>query len=230
MIEMITQRVLANLPSGAVYPPIRPQGIAPSQGKTWEGENVTGKRLVPVAVSARHIHLSKQTIATLFGPEYILQPRNPLSQPGQFAAQETVSLIGPKKVISGVRILGPARVEDQVELSISDGISLGLDLPVRDSGDIKGSPGFTVSGPRGCVFVPQGAIAARRHLHADPQSARRLNLKDGQIVSVLCSTKRPVIFQDIMVRVNKAYALELHLDTDEANACNVKNGDLVEIV
>lgn len=192
--------------------------------------NQAEPRLIPVAVSARHAHVSKEHIQILFGRGYELKPRNPLSQPGQFAAEETVNIIGPRRCITGVRILGPARSSTQVELSVTDGISLGLKLHVRDSGDIAGSHGLTLAGPEGCVHIPEGVIAARRHLHLSTDDASRLKLTDKQVISVRARTKRPATLEDILVRVSGDFSMELHLDTDEANACMLKNGDMVEIV
>jgi len=178
-------------------------------------------RRVPVAVSARHAHLSQATIDRLFGPGHALVPRTPLAQHGQFAAQEVVSLIGPHGRIDHVRVLGPPRAADQVEISRSDEFVLGVDAPVRLSGDLENSPGITLEGPRGQVILEHGVICARRHIHMNPADAARLGLADHATVAVRVGGERGMVFEDVTVRVAPAFALQLHLDTDEANAAGV---------
>lgn len=186
---------------------------------------------IPVAVSARHAHLSQQTLDRLFGPGFRLSPRAPLSQPGQFAATETVSLIGPRGRIDSVRLMGPPREDDQVEISRTDEFTLGVDAPVRISGDLKNTPGITLEGPHGRVTISRGVIVARRHIHMSPQDARRLGVKDCDVVSVrIDSDGRDLVFADVSVRVSPEYRLEMHLDTDEANAAGLERGDSGEIV
>jgi acetate kinase len=186
---------------------------------------------IPVAVSARHAHLSQQTLEQLFGPGFQLTPRAPLSQPGQFSANETVSLIGPRGRIDNVRLLGPARRRDQVEISRTDEFTLGVDAPVRISGDLQNTPGITLEGPRGRVTIANGLIVARRHIHMGTDDAQRFGVKDCDVVSVrIDSDGRDVVFEDVSVRVSPDFQLELHLDTDEANAAGVGQGALAEIV
>jgi acetate kinase len=181
--------------------------------------------LIPVAVSARHAHLSQATIERLFGSGYRLEQRAPLSQTGQYAAQETVSLIGPRGRIDGVRILGPPRSADQVEISRSDEFTLGVDAPVRISGDLANTPGITLEGPRGRVPIRSGVICARRHVHMSPADAERLGVHDHQRVRVrIDSEGRDLTFEDVTVRVAPDFRLELHLDTDEANAARLSSG------
>lgn len=187
-------------------------------------------RTVPVALSARHVHLSPEHVEALFGPGYRLTPQADLSQPGQFAAKECVEVVGPRRSIPGVRVLGPPRGNTQVELSVSDGVVLGIALPNRLSGNLAGTPGLHLVGPRGAVRLRQGAIAAARHLHATPQDAGRLGLRDGQKVYARLLGARGIIFDEVVVRVADAARLELHLDTDEGNAAGVKSGDRAEIV
>jgi len=187
-------------------------------------------RTVPVALSARHVHLSKEHVEALFGPGYRLRPQAELSQPGQFAAMECVEVVGPRRSIPGVRVLGPPRGTTQVELSISDGVLLGIALPNRLSGNLDGTPGVHLMGPRGAVKLRHGAIAAARHLHATPADAERLGLRDGQKVYARLLGARGIIFDEVVVRVADAALLELHLDTDEGNAAGVKTGDRAEIV
>jgi propanediol utilization protein len=154
-----------------------------------------------------------------------------MSQAGQFAAQQTVSLIGPRGRIDNVRLMGPARKEDQIEISRSDEFVLGVDAPVRMSGDLHNTPGITVEGPLGRVTLPSGLIAARRHIHMNDADAARLGVKDHDVVAVsIDSANRDVTFNDVTVRVHPTFTLELHLDTDEANAAGVKQGDIATLV
>lgn len=186
---------------------------------------------VPIAVSARHAHLSRATIERLFGPGYQLAVRTPLSQTGQFAAQETVTLIGPRGRLEHVRLMGPPRQRDQVEISRSDEFALGVDAPVRISGDLANTPGITIAGPAGSVTLPSGLICARRHIHMPPHDAQRLGVADCDTVAVrIDSAGRDLTFNDVTVRIAPDFRLEMHLDTDEANAAGLKSGDLGEIV
>ena len=186
---------------------------------------------IPIAVSARHAHLSSATLHDLFGEGYQLHVRNWLSQTGQFSAQETVSLIGPHGRIDRVRLMGPPRQRDQIELSRSDECTLGIAAPLRISGDVANTPGLQVLGPAGSVTLPSGVITARRHIHINPEEARQLDLQDGQIVRVkVDSDGRGLIFGDVSVRVAPDFRLELHLDTDEANAAGVTSSSFAEIV
>ncbi|MFO7324202.1 MAG: phosphate propanoyltransferase [Pseudomonadota bacterium] len=181
--------------------------------------------VIPIAVSARHVHLSPRSIDRLFGPGHELKVKMPLSQPGHFAAVETVSLVGPKGRLDGVRIVGPPREEDQVELSRSDEIALGIDAPLRLSGDLADTPGIDVEGPRGRVHLDHGVITAVRHIHMSPEEAARFGVADRQKVSVAVdSDGRDMVFGDVVVRVSPRFRLELHLDTDEGNAANVAAG------
>jgi acetate kinase len=191
----------------------------------------TQPRRVPVAISARHAHLSQKTLDVLFGAGYVLTPHKPLSQPGQFAAVETITVLGPRGRIGHVRVLGPPRAADQVEISRSDEFVLGLDAPVRLSGDLANTPGATLEGPAGRALIASGVICARRHIHSDPESALRLGLRHGEQVAVAIGTgERRLVFEDVSVRVSREYRLELHLDTDEANAAGVVAGDYAELI
>lgn len=188
------------------------------------------KNVIPVALSNRHAHLSQKDIDLLFGKGYKLTVEKELSQPGQFAAKETVDLVGPKRVLKGVRLLGPPRKESQVELSLTDGFILGINPPVRPSGNIDNTPGISIIGPKGAVVLERGVIGASRHIHMTPQDALKFDLKDGDIVKVKISGIRKTIFDDVTVRVNNEFSTELHLDIDEGNAALVKNGDMAEII
>lgn len=160
----------------------------------------------------------------LFGTGYALQELKPLSQPGQFAAEETVAVIGPKSRFDKVRILGPARGNTQIEVSRTDAFVLGLQPPVRESGDIAGTPGVKLVGPAGEVELEEGLIVAARHIHLHPNDAFRWGIVDKQRLRVSVKGERPLIFEDVIARVSDTYALDMHIDTDEANAAGVKNG------
>ncbi|MCL6588587.1 MAG: phosphate propanoyltransferase [Firmicutes bacterium] len=190
-----------------------------------------GQNQVPIGISNRHLHVSQTDLEALFGSGYELHPTKPLSQPGQFACEETVNLIGPKGAIQKVRILGPVRPRTQVEVSKTDSFTLGISPPIRDSGSLAGSPGITIEGPRGKITINEGVIIAQRHLHLHTSEAQKLGLEDKSYISVKCEgADRELIFNRVLVRVHDNFAMDLHIDTDEANAANVKNGDLATIL
>ena len=170
-----------------------------------------------VETSARHIHVTEATFKTLFGADKTLTVKKELSQPGQYACEEKVTLVGPKGTMS-VTILGPFRPADQVELSLTDARALGITVPVRESGDVAGTPGLRLEGPCGSVEMTEGAIAAKRHIHMTPADAEALGVSDKEIVKVKLDTARPLIFDDVVVRVNPNFGLAMHIDTDECNA------------
>lgn len=186
--------------------------------------------LIPVGVSNRHVHLSPEDVGELFGSGYSLTPMRPLSQPGQFAAQEQVTLLGPKGVIQGVRILGPARGSSQVEISKTDGFHLGIQPPVRVSGDIEGTPGITIIGPKGLVALEKGAIIAKCHVHMSEQEAKKFDVQQGDSLILQTTGERSISFMDVTVRVDSRYILDFHIDTDEANAANLKTGDHIRLI
>lgn len=185
---------------------------------------------VPAGVSNRHIHLSVNDIEALFGKGYNLTNKKDLSQPGQFACEETVTLIGPKGTIPGVRILGPARPETQVELAMTDAIKLGIKVPIRDSGNLDDTPGIEIANGDKKVSVNRGAIAAMRHIHATPEDAEKYGLKDKGFVKVVFNGPRGGEFHNVLVRVKSSFALDLHIDTDEANAFGISNGEMATVV
>ncbi|MDR6123224.1 putative phosphotransacetylase [Bacillus sp. SLBN-46] len=185
---------------------------------------------IPIAASNRHIHLSPEHVDRLFGKGYQLNKLKDLSQPNQFAAKETVTLIGPKGKIQNVRVLGPARGSTQVEVSLFDGFTLGVKPPIRNSGDIKGSEAITIQGPRGQVTINEGLICAARHIHMHISDGESFGVSDGDRVQVRVEGERGVIFSNVLIRVSPKYKLEMHIDIDEANAANIKNGQLGEIV
>lgn len=184
-----------------------------------------------VETSARHIHVTEEDFKVLFGEGATLTHKKDLSQPGQYACAERVTIVGPKKELAGVSILGPFRKQTQVELSATDARSIGLPIVVRESGDLKGTPGCTVVGPAGSLEIKEGVIVAKRHIHATPKDAEALGVKDKDIVSVKIDTEgRSLIFGDVVVRVSESYALAMHIDTDESNAGLVTPNTLGEIV
>ena len=184
-----------------------------------------------VETSARHVHVTQQDLETLFGPGYELHPKKYLSQPGQFASEERVDVVGPKKTLSRVSILGPIRPATQVELSLTDARSIGVDAPIRESGDVAGSGACKLVGPCGEVEVKEGVIAAKRHIHMTPEDAQEFGIEDKAIVSVRINTPgRSLIFGDVVVRVSPKFSLAMHIDTDESNAACAAGNVMGEIV
>jgi acetate kinase len=182
------------------------------------------KRDIPIEVSAHHVHLCRNEVEALFGVDYELTKRLDLSQPGQFACEETVSLIGPRGRVERVRVLGPLRNQSQIEVSVTEEFQLGVKAPIRASGDLGGSPGITLQGPEGTCEVAQGVICAIRHIHVAPEDALSFGLKDGDIVMVTVKGERTLTFGDVLVRVDPDFRLSMHIDTDEANAANIRTG------
>lgn len=185
---------------------------------------------IPVAISNRHVHLSQADAQTLFGFNYSFTIKKELSQPGQYACEEKVTLVGPKGVIENVRILGPARPQTQVELSVSDGIRLGITPPPRDSGDLANSAGITLVGPSGSLTLQEGVIAAARHIHMHSTDAARFGVKDRDRVRVTAPGPRGLVFKETLIRVSHNFTLEMHIDSDEANAAALRNQDYVELL
>jgi putative phosphotransacetylase len=198
---------------------------------TIGSKTVEDKSKIIAGVSVRHAHLSRADIDKLFGKGYELKPLKYLSQPGQYGAEEVVTLVGKKlNAFENVRVLGPPRPDTQVELSKTDAIYLGVDAPTRVSGDIAGSANLTLIGPAGSVDLKEGVIRAERHIHMSPQSAEYFGLKDRDVVDVRVSGPRGLTFNNVVVRVSTEYKTEFHVDTDDANTCDLVNGSLVEIV
>ncbi|MBR5135105.1 MAG: phosphate propanoyltransferase [Clostridia bacterium] len=186
---------------------------------------------VLVETSARHLHVSQKDLEILFGEGYQLTPKKDLSQPGQFACEERVDVVGPKKTIPGVSILGPVRPDTQVELSLTDARSIGVAAPIRESGDIAGSGACKLVGPKGEVEITEGVIAAKRHIHMTPADAEVFDVKDKDIVSVkIDDNGRGLIFGEVVVRVSPSYALAMHIDTDESNAACVAPGTMGTVI
>lgn len=186
-------------------------------------QQVLSRILIPLEASGRHVHVTEAQAQVLFG--HRLTPKRPLSQPGQYLANERLTVLGPKGEFQNVAVLGPERKEAQVEISLTDAKTLGVTPPVRLSGKVEKSPGITIKGSLGQVILPQGVIAAQRHIHMTPEDAARFGVTDKQTVRLQTFTERPLIFDDVVVRVSKDFATFAHLDYDEANACGFQNGD-----
>ena len=191
-------------------------------------EAVVERLFVPLEASGRHVHITAEQAQVLFG--HPLTPKRPLSQPGQFLANERVTVVGPKGKFENVAVLGPERPEGQVEISLTDGRVLGVTPPIRLSGKVENTPGILLQGPHGQVELKQGVIAAQRHIHMTPSDAENMAVQDKQVVRLQVFTQRPVVFEDVVVRVSKDFATYVHLDYDEANACGFQNGDLGRIL
>lgn len=210
--EMITKLVIEELNKA---------GLAPS------GEP---RKYVPVGVSARHVHVNREHLDILFGPGYELTKFKDISQPGQFAANEQVTLVGPKGRLEKVRILGPLRKDTQAEVAPSDARRLGVNPPVRQSGVHHGTPGITLIGPKGTVVIEQGCIVAERHIHMTPCDATAFGVQNGQKVQVKINGPRGGLMDEVMIRVRDDFALDMHIDTDDGNAFGLKTGDMLEII
>lgn len=191
-------------------------------------DEITRRLFVELEASGRHVHVTVEQAEALF--DHRLTPKRPLSQPGQYLANERVTVCGPKGEFREVAVLGPERKEAQVEVSLTDARHLGIDVPVRLSGDTAGTPGATLIGPKGTIKLNSGVIAARRHIHLTPEAAERFGVRGGQEVSLRTLTARPLTFHHVAVRVSEDFAPYVHLDYDEANACGFHSGDLGRIL
>lgn len=186
--------------------------------------------VVPIGVSARHVHLTQEHVEVLFGEGYQLTKKKELMG-GQFASNEMVTLVGLKlRAIENVRVLGPVRKASQVEISATDAIKLGIKAPIRESGNIAGSAPIAVVGPKGALYLKEGCIVAMRHIHMSPADAQAAGVHDGDIVSVKADNERGTIFNQVKIRVDESFTLEMHIDTDEANASKIATGDTVTII
>ena len=190
-------------------------------------QQVLDRLFVELEASGRHVHVTQQQAMQLFGHD--LTPARPLSQPGQFLAKERVTVQGPKGQLHNVAVLGPAREEAQIEISLTDGRLLGITPPIRLSGKVKNTPGAILVGENGTVALQQGVIAAQRHIHLRPEDAAKFHVVHNQVVRLQTFTDRPVIFDDVVVRISPDFSPRVHLDYDEANACGFQNGDLGRI-
>lgn len=185
---------------------------------------------VPVGLSNKHLHVCAADVEKLFGKGYKLTPAKELKQPGQYACEEKVDIVGPKGTLKGVRILGPERPETQVELALTDARAIGVSVPIRESGKLEGTPGVKLIGPAGEVDLDHGAIAALRHIHLSITQAEEAGVKDKQMVSVRFGGERGLMFDNVLIRSGDGHTNEIHLDTDEGNAAGINNGDLGEII
>lgn len=185
---------------------------------------------LPVAMSNKHIHLSQADVDVLFGEGYELTKLKDLSQPGQYACEEKVDVQGERGTLKGIRVLGPTRPDTQLEVSVSDAFALGVPGVLRDSGDIEGTPGVTLIGPKGEVVIDKGVIVAARHIHMHTSDAEKFDVSDRDLVKIKVAGPRGVIFDNVLARVSDKFALEMHVDLEEGNAAGIKNGDIVEIV
>ncbi len=212
LIDQITRRVVARLREEQAGPP--------ANGK-----------LVPVNVSVRHVHLCQEHVEILYGPGFTLEERNELYQPGQFASKQVLTLVGPRmRCLGEVRVLGPLRKSTQVEVSKTDAIYLGIDPPVKPSGEHEGSAGLILVGPVGVVHLQRGVILANRHIHLSAQSAQKWGIADNQIVKVRIATHKKTVFEDAQCRVHPSFLDEMHLDTDDGNACGLRGGEKAEVI
>lgn len=193
-------------------------------------ESTSNGFMVPIGVSARHIHLTQEHVEVLFGEGYQLTKRKELMG-GQFAANEQVTIVGRKlRAIENVRVLGPVRSKSQVEISATDAIKLGVRAPIRLSGDIEGSAPIAVVGPKGVIYLDEGCIIAKRHIHMAPKDAIAAGVRNGDIVSVKADNERGTVFNHVQIRVDESFTLEMHIDTDEANAAKISTGETVTII
>lgn len=184
----------------------------------------------PVEASARHVHLSQADVEALFGKGYSLTPARELSQPGQFLAKERVSLIGPKGSFENVAVLGPARSDSQVEISLTDARTLGVKAPIRESGKVDQTPGVVIVSEGRAINLEKGVIAAKRHIHMSSENAKKFDVKDKDLVSVRIHSERPLVFHDVLIRVSDQFNLSMHIDLDEANACALDKATVGEII
>lgn len=196
-----------------------------SSDKTYKGNDD-----IPVGVSNRHLHLSQSDMDVLFGKDYSFTPIKDLTQPGQFACKETVTICGPKGSLEKIRVLGPARSDTQVEILAGDTFKLGIKAPVKMSGEVDGTPGITIIGPKGSVIKDKGVMVAQRHIHMTLKESEYYGVKDGQIVDIKIDGPRGGIISNVIVRANDSSALECHLDTEEANALGITSSSKIKIV
>ncbi|WBW94911.1 phosphate propanoyltransferase [Oceanirhabdus sp. W0125-5] len=193
-------------------------------------KRISREMTIPVELSGRHVHLSKESVDILFGKGYELTPKRELSQPGQYLCHEKVTLIGPNGTFHNVAVLGPIRSITQVELSKTDCRSLGIEAPVRESGDIKGSASIVILGQKGILMIQEGVIVAKRHLHITPEDAKRFNVKDKEIIGIEIISDRSMVLNNVVVRVNENYRTRIHMDYDEGNACSYEKGTTAKII
>jgi putative phosphotransacetylase len=228
LIELITHKVLEQLQTEH---PCSGCALRTCAVGNRACDAVLQQNKIPVGVSARHAHVTQEHLEILYGAGHQLVVHAPLYQPGAFAAAETLTIVGRRiRAIEGIRILGPVRDYTQVELARTDAIRLGLDPPIRDSGDIAGSEPITLIGPNGSIFLKEGAICATRHIHMTPQDAKRLGVCEDDLLKVHILGERALTFENIRPKLSPSYVLQMHLDTDDANAAGLRGGEAVELL
>ncbi len=221
LVDQVVQRVVSRMRQAQ-----QPASIIPQSGARQ-----SGRKMVPVNVSVRHLHLCRKDLDVLFGPGFELEELKGLYQPGEFAANQTVTLIGPRmRCLGAARVLGPLRDATQVEVSRTDAIYLGIDPPVSPSGNHEGSSRLILAGPVGVVHLERGVIQANRHLHLSTVSAEKWGLTDNQTIKVRIETAKKTVFEDVQLRVREAFLDEMHLDTDDGNAAGLRGGEKAEII
>jgi putative phosphotransacetylase len=228
LIQLITRKVLEQLQTEQ---PCSGCALRICEAGNRACDAILQQGKIPVGVSARHAHVTQEHLEVLYGEGHQLASHVPLYQPSAFAAQETLTIVGRRlRAIEGIRILGPVRDYSQVELAPTDAIRLGLDPPIRDSGDIAGSEPITLIGPKGSVYLKEGAICATRHIHMTPQDAKNLGVREGDSLKVCIPGERALTFDNIRLKISPDYVLQMHLDTDDANAAGLRGGEAVELL
>jgi len=229
LIDIITRRIISRLNNQADSDEFADVEQYPSEPFLYKGQ--IRKNSVPVGVSARHVHITQEHLEELYGKGHELTIYAPLYQPGEFAAEEVVTLVGPRmRAIERVRILGPTREYTQVELAKTDAVQLGIEPPIRNSGDLKGASPILLVGPSGSMNLKEGAIRPNRHIHMSPEEAERLKIKPDDVLKVRVSGERALIFENVFPKIKKGVLLQMHIDTDDANAANLRGGELVEMI
>ncbi len=228
LIELVTHKVLEQLQQGE---PCGGCALRMCAAGHRACDAAVQQKKIPIGVSARHAHVTQKHLEILYGKGYQLTVHAPLYQPAAFAAKETLTIVGRRmRAIEGVRILGPVRDYSQVELARTDAIRLGLDLPIRDSGDIAGSAPIVLIGPKGSVHLKEGAICATRHIHMTPQDAESLGVRKGDLLKIRIPGERALTFENIRPKISPSYVLQMHLDTDDSNAAGLRGGEGVELL
>ncbi|MYB65622.1 phosphate propanoyltransferase [Candidatus Poribacteria bacterium] len=228
LVKLITRRVVSRLSNDQPCSGCALRSCAPGERAC---DVVTAQQKIPVGVSARHAHVTQEDLEILYGAGHQLTVYAPLYQPGAFAANETVTVVGKRmRAIEHVRILGPVRDYSQVEVAQTEAIRLGLNPPIRDSGDLKGAEAITLVGPEGSVYLNEGAICAARHIHMTPEHAESFGISETDLLKVRIPGERALTFENIRPKIHEDYALQMHLDTDDSNAAGLKGGEAVELL
>jgi putative phosphotransacetylase len=228
LIELITRKVLEQIDDEQ---PCSGCALRSCEAGKRACDDIIRQQKIPVGVSARHAHVTQEHLEILYGTGHQLTVHAPLYQPGAFAAQETLTIIGRRmRAIEGVRILGPVRDYSQVELAPTDAIRVGLSPPIRDSGDLEGAEPITLVGPKGSVYLEEGAICATRHIHMTPETAARMGVREGDLLKIWIPGERALTLENIRPKIHASYVLQMHLDTDDSNAAGLRGGEAVELL